>query len=155
MGAAVDLPATDWLRAFRVYLGAIAIGNLVWETLQLPLYTIWTIGTAGEQAFAVVHCTGGDLLIALTSLVVALLLVGTREWPRRGFERVALLAIAIGIAYAGFSEWLNVSVRRSWAYSDWMPVLPLGSVRIGLSPLAQWIIIPAAGFWAVRKIDKQ
>ena len=127
----------------------------MWETLQLPLYTIWTTGTVGEQAFAVVHCTGGDLLIALSSLVGALLLVGTREWPGRGFERVALLAIAIGIAYTGFSEWLNVSVRRSWAYSDWMPAVPLGQVRIGLSPLAQWIVIPTLGFWAVRSIGKQ
>ena len=56
-------PGSDWLRAFKVYFGVITIGNLAWETLQLPLYTIWTTGTAQEQAFAVVHCTGGDLLM--------------------------------------------------------------------------------------------
>lgn len=93
----VDLRQPDWLRAFRIYFGAIAIGNLVWETLQLPLYTIWTTGTLREQAFAVVHCTGGDLLIALASLAAALLVVGTPDWPADGFRRVALLAIGFGV----------------------------------------------------------
>src|SRR6266481_3459950 len=101
MGPAVDLPQTDWLRALRVYLGVIAVGNLAWEGVQLPLYTIWTAGTAGEQAFAVAHCTGGDLLIATASLLGALLLVGVGDWPTRGFERVALLAIVFGLGYTG------------------------------------------------------
>lgn len=147
----MGLPKSDWLRAFRVYFGVLAIGNLAWEVLQLPLYTIWTTGTMPEQAFAVVHCTGGDILIAAASLLAALLLIGTREWPAHGFERVALVAILGGVAYTGFSEWLNVSVRRSWAYSDWMPVIPIATARIGLSPLAQWIVIPAAAFWVVRR----
>ena len=69
----MDIPQSDWLRAFRIYFGTIAIGNLAWESLQLPLYTIWTAGTFGEQVFAVVHCTGGDMLIALAGLVVAML----------------------------------------------------------------------------------
>ncbi len=30
-----------------------------------------------------------------------------------------------GLVYAGFSEWLNVSVRRSWSYSELMPVIPI------------------------------
>lgn len=51
------------------------------------------------------------------------------------------------LGYTVFSEWLNTSVRASWAYSDLMPVIPV--VDLGLSPLAQWIVIPLAGFsWA-------
>jgi hypothetical protein len=34
----------------------IALANFAWEMLYLPLYTIWTTGTLGEQAFAVAHC---------------------------------------------------------------------------------------------------
>jgi hypothetical protein len=147
----VDLPQSDWLRAFRVYLGAIAIGNLAWEVLQLPLYTIWTEGTLGEQAFAVAHCTGGDLLIALASLVLALLLFGTRDWPAVGFARVAVVAIILGIAYTAFSEWLNVSLRRNWAYSAWMPMIAVGPARIGLSPLLQWLIVPWAALALARR----
>ena len=147
----MDIPQSDWLRAFRIYFGTIAIGNLAWEILQLPLYTIWTTGTFGEQVFAVVHCTGGDTLIALASLVLALLLFGTRDWPAAGFGQVALTAILFGVAYTAFSEWLNVSVRQSWAYADWMPIIPVGPARIGLSPLAQWIVVPTIAFWLVRR----
>ena len=54
----------DWLRAFRVYLGASIAFHFCWEALQLPLYTIWRTGSGREIAFAVVHCTAGDLMIA-------------------------------------------------------------------------------------------
>lgn len=81
----------------------------------------------------------------------ALVLSGTRDWPTRGFHRVALVTIVFGIAYTAFSEWLNVSVRRSWAYSDWMPVIPIGPIRVGLSPLFQWIVVPAIAFWVAAR----
>lgn len=142
----------EWLPALGTYLGVIGGLNLVWEVLQLPLYTIWTTGTLAEQAFAVVHCTGGDLLIALSSLVAALLVTRSAGWPHEGFRRVATVTIAIGVAYTGFSEWLNVYVRQSWAYSDWMPTVTLGSVRIGLSPLLQWLVIPTVGFVAIAAV---
>lgn len=147
----MNLRQADWLGALRVYFAMIAIGNLAWEVLQLPLYTIWTTGTVGEQTFAVVHCTGGDLLIALASLMAALMLTGTRDWPAVGFGRVALIAVVLGVAYTAFSEWLNVSVRQSWAYSDWMPVIHIGPARVGLSPLFQWIFVPLAAFWIAAR----
>jgi hypothetical protein len=142
-------PRPAWLPALATYLAAIGGLNLIWEVLQLPLYTIWTTGTLGERAFAVVHCTGGDLLIALSSLVAALLVSWAADWPQQSFRRVAILTIAIGVVYTAFSEWLNLYVRQSWAYSDWMPTIGLGGVRIGLSPLAQWLIVPALTFFAI------
>jgi len=145
-------PQPAWLPALATYLAVIGGLNLLWEVLQLPLFTIWTTGTLAEQAFAVVHCTGGDLLIALTSLVVALLATWAVGWPQRDFWRVAIVAIAIGVAYTAFSEWLNVYVRRSWAYSDWMPTVTLRTVRIGLSPLLQWLVVPTLGFFIVDAV---
>jgi hypothetical protein len=139
----------DWLYGLRTYFAVIVIGNLAWEILHLPLYTIWTTGSLSEQAFAVAHCTGGDLLIALSSLMISLLFAGNRHWPARSYMQVAMPTIALGIAYTGFSEWLNVAVRKSWAYSEWMPVIPIAG-GIGLSPLLQWLVIPTAAFLAVR-----
>lgn len=49
-----------WHAALRRYLAAIAVGNLAWEFLHIPLYTIGRIGTWWEITFAVLHCTGGD-----------------------------------------------------------------------------------------------
>jgi hypothetical protein len=63
------------------------------------------------------------------------------------FLPVAVAAMALGLGYTAFSEWLNIGVRRAWAYSDLMPVLPwLGT---GLSPLAQWLVVPALAFRSV------
>ena len=138
------------LRAIRIYLSLILLGNLIWEALQLPLYTIWQTGTPRQQAFAVVHCTGGDFLIATTALILALIAVGHRDWPMLHFKRVAAVAIALGLGYAVFSEWLNVSVRGSWSYSTLMPVLSLAGWKVGLSPLLQWSIVPTLCFVVVR-----
>lgn len=123
--------------------------NLAWEAAHLPLYTLWREGTFGEIAFAVVHCTGGDVLIATASLILALLLLAERTWPDRGFPRVAAATVAFGVGYTVFSEWLNAEVRGSWAYTDRMPVVPV--LGTGLSPLAQWLVVPAAAFWWARR----
>jgi hypothetical protein len=138
--------APPWLSALRAYFALILLGNLAWEFLHLPLYTIWTTGTRAEQAFAAVHCTGGDLLIALASLTLALVLAGQRGWVS-----VAALAITFGVAYTAFSEWHNVYVRRSWAYSAWMPLLPLGGYPIGLSPILQWPVVPSGALWVASR----
>ena len=137
-----------WLAFLWRYLAIIAVGNGLWETLQLPLYTIWREGTAREIALAVVHCTAGDVLIALGTLGLAWLIAGGRRWPPRRYRRIAGLTMLFGVAYTIFSEWLNVSVRQSWAYSNLMPVVPV--IDTGLAPLLQWIAVPALGLWMVR-----
>lgn len=147
----IERTAPRWLGAFRTYFGCIAAGNLAWETLHLPLYTIWKTASTGDQVFAVIHCTLGDLLIALSALTLALVLAGAEDWPARSFWQVAALALAFGLAYTAFSEWLNVVVRASWAYSDLMPVVSIGGLRLGLSPITQWIVVPAAAFVLTRQ----
>jgi hypothetical protein len=144
-----------WIRALRIYLTAVAVANLIWETLQLPLYTIWQTGTLRTQAFAIVHCTIGDLIIALCALTVALIVSGDGEWPQRRFQTVAILAILLGLAYTVFSEWLNVVVRASWAYSDLMPVVTAFGLRVGLSPLLQWIVIPTAALIITKRLSER
>jgi hypothetical protein len=136
-----------WLLVLRQYLLFVALANLAWEVVHLPLYTLWQEGSPREIAFAVAHCTAGDVLIATASLVLALLLFGDRGWPEKGFRQVAAATLVFGLGYTVFSEWLNTEVRRSWAYSDLMPVVPV--LGTGLSPLMQWIVIPLAAFqWA-------
>ena len=88
-----------WLATLRRFLIFIATGNLAWEIAQLPLYTIWYEGTPGELAFAVAHCTGGDILIASASLLLALLLVARPTWPDETYRRVAALTVALAVPY--------------------------------------------------------
>jgi len=142
-----------WLPALRRYLVVAAVGNLLWEGLQLPLYTIWTDGTPGEIAFAALHCTAGDVLIALASLVGALILAGMPRWPTKRFAVVALLTVLLGVGYTLYSEWFNVSVRGSWAYAPSMPrIPPLGT---GLTPVLQWVAIPLLALGAVQRASRR
>jgi hypothetical protein len=117
--------------------------NFVWEAVQLPLYTIWATGRGAEIAFAVVHCTAGDVLIALVSLLLAAVIVADPHWPHRNYWRVALLTILFGVSYTVYSEWNNTVITRSWSYAAAMPQI----FGIGLSPVAQWLAIPAFVFW--------
>lgn len=111
----------------------------------MPLYTLWETAPIGEIIFAALHCTGGDVLIAAGALVLAVILFGNRAWPGRRYTAVAAGTIWFGLLYTAFSEWLNVDIRQSWAYGDAMPILP--ALGTGLSPMLQWILVPAAGFW--------
>lgn len=144
-------PSAERWAAVRRYVGVSAVGNLVWETLQLPLYALWRTATPAYLVFAVVHCWIGDLLIASVTLAVGMLVAG-RGWPARHFLRVAAVTITGGVLYTIFSEWLNVSIRHSWDYSRAMPRLPV--LGTGLAPLLQWIIVPALALvwagWAKR-----
>ncbi|MEO6609507.1 MAG: hypothetical protein ABIN69_13670 [Aestuariivirga sp.] len=49
------------------------------------------------------------------------------------------------MAYTVFSEWYNIAIRKSWSYSDLMPVIPL--LGTGVTPLLQWVVVPALAFW--------
>jgi hypothetical protein len=132
------------------YLLITAAANLVWETAQLPLYTIWHTATRGGLAYVVVHCTLGDLAILAAALLFALLLAGDEAWPDRGYARVAILTSALGVSATIVSEWLNVDVWGRWAYAPAMPALPpLGT---GLSPLLQWAVVPPLAFFVARHL---
>lgn len=136
---------SHWLNTLWRYLFFMALGNLVWEFAQMPLYTLWETGTTREIVIAALHCTAGDILIAMSTLLAALFLFGTSQWPTAGYRHVALAAIVFGIGYTIFSEWLNIDVRAAWAYRDLMPVIPV--IDVGLSPFAQWIVLPSLAFW--------
>ena len=89
----------EWPQSLRRYLGVSIVANLVWEMLQLPLYTVWATGTRKQQAFAVVHCTVGDAMIAGLSLLVALALFARTTWPSAGVARVYAASLAFGVGY--------------------------------------------------------
>lgn len=150
--------ATNWHRdplAFRFlvagYLPWLALLNLSWETAHLPLYTLWTDALPGELAFAVVHCTLGDLLIGIAAISVALIAtraaaLSTWHWPH-----IAMLTALISAGYTALSEWMNVVALRSWSYAASMPTHLLREFELGLSPIAQWLAIPPAALWLAAR----
>ena len=138
-------PLATWIEVMRRYLGVSIAAHVVWEVLQLPLFTLWTTGTVRQQIFAVFHCTIGDAMIAGLSLLLALAVFAHATWPRASVTRVYLASLAFGAGYTIYSEWLNINVRGSWAYSDRMPIVPV--IGTGLAPLLQWVVVPTLALW--------
>jgi hypothetical protein len=116
--------------------------NLVWETAQLPLYTLWSEASAGTIAFSVAHCTTGDIAIGAAALIMVLVLGRERALTQWRWRRIAVWTALAGAAYTVFSEWSNTAVLGSWAYSELMPTLKVAGIDIGLSPLLQWLVLP-------------
>jgi hypothetical protein len=140
-----SLTEIRWLSVLRRYLVIMVPGSFIWESSHMPLYTLWETGSTTDIVFAVLHCSAGDTLIALSALTIALVFFGTNRWPEHGYKRVALVSIVIGFCYMLFSEWLNIEIRETWAYRELMPVIPV--IDAGLSPIAQWIVLPTIAFW--------
>ena len=132
--------------AFR-YVPLLGALNLIWEIGQLPLYTLWKEAPASFIAYAVVHCTLGDVAIGTLALVVALIAARARAVETWRWRQVTLFLVIPAVAYTAFSEWINTIARGSWAYSPLMPVVQLAGIEIGLSPLAQWLVIPPVALW--------
>lgn len=139
-----------WHFALTRYLPIFAVFNLLWEVAQLPLYTLWLEASPTYIAYAVLHCTVGDVLIGAGALLTALVATRSsvlREW---NWIRIGFVAVILGLVYTVFSEWMNTSIRGSWAYSEWMPVLPI--VSVGLSPVLQWLLVPIAALVLSRRL---
>jgi hypothetical protein len=131
------------------YLSFAALFYSAWEIAQIRLYTIWRTAHSGEITYAIVHCTLGDVLIATASMVLAMMLVRDGA-PALAFRKTVATATVVGTAYTVFSEWLNVEIRGTWAYTESMPrVPPLGT---GLTPLLQWPFITPLAAFAARAV---
>jgi hypothetical protein len=140
---------TAWFRdrqAWRLilldYLPWFAVLNLGWEAAHVRLYTLWYEAEPAYIAFSVLHCTLGDVLIGSAALSVAL--ITGREGPpaRWRWQRIALVTALAGTAYTVFSEWMNISLLGNWTYAESMPKLALGGFEVGLTAVAQWLVVP-------------
>jgi hypothetical protein len=143
-----DRAALRWIAAR--YLPWMLVLNLAWEAAHVRLYTLWREAETAYIAFSVMHCTLGDVLIGIAALVVALTLVraaSIAHWP---WASVAAVAALTGVAYTVFSEWMNITLLRSWAYEKSMPTLELGGFEIGLTPVAQWLVLPPLALYLGR-----
>jgi hypothetical protein len=145
MRSPIEPPLRTWPHILARFLVLSALFHLIWEVVQLPLYTIWTTEPFRKQAFAVLHCTGGDILIAGLSVGSAWFVLGRHGWTETNLFRLWIATVLMGLAYTIFSEWLNVSVRGNWTYADKMPTLPF--LGTGLSPLLQWLVVPTVAVW--------
>jgi len=123
--------------------------NLAWEIAQVRLYTIWAASDGMGVAKALLHCSVGDVVIALAMFALAGLVLRRPNWPAsHPWTGVAIVVVG-SIAFTAWSEWNNVYRIGAWGYTESMPML----FGIGLSPLLQWIVLPPAMVGAYRKLE--
>lgn len=120
--------------------------NAVWEAVQSPLYADFG-RRVGYLVWTRLHCTAGDVLILLATFWGTALLFRTRSWAStKGFPAAAVFILA-GVVYTVWSEIHNTRATRTWAYAPEMPRI----YGVGLAPLLQWLVIPPALVWLLRK----
>ena len=138
----------SWAFIFTSYLPRLALCSLIWELVQLPLYTLWAESNWQALVFPILHCSVGDIIIGGLSLSIALTLDAAEKpssWPA---NRICIWTIVLALSYTVFSERMNLA-KGNWSYSAYMPILPW--LNVGLAPLAQWIVVPLlTWFWAQK-----
>ena len=122
--------------------------NLAWEVAQVSLYTIWAQADGLSIAWALFHCSVGDVLIALALFALAGKVLRRADWPASRPRTGGAMVVAGALAFTAWSEWYNVYRAGNWGYTASMPMI----FGIGLSPLLQWLILPPVMVGAYRKL---
>jgi len=112
----------------------------MWEWLQTPFFLDIT-DKINYIVWYRFHCTIGDIMILGASMVIWSFIRNNHLWFFAPGKKDYLVVTLMGISYTAYSEILNVVVRKSWAYSDLMPMIP--GTHIGLIPVIQWILLPS------------
>lgn len=126
--------------------------NFPWEMWQAPLYQ----GMAdASHRTALVRCTLaalGDVVILLGAFWAVALVERRRAWIVAPRARTLAMFVGLGLFVTVVLElaatWMDIPVL-SWRYSGAMPVIPI--LGVGLSPMAQWIVVPLATAWLVKR----
>lgn len=140
-----------WVLIVLRYVPWFAGLNLLWEAAHVRLYTLWYEATPRYIAFSVLHCTLGDVLIGLAALFTALIAARAGPLAHWRWRRIGVLTALIGLAYTIFSEWMNITWLRSWTYAESMPKLEVAGFELGLTPVAQWLVVPPLALYLSRE----
>ena len=102
---------------------------------------------------AILHCTQatfGDVIISLSAFILASLTVKNRQWILSPNKTSISLFFGVGIVITIIFELLATGQLNRWQYGSLMPIIPFTS--IGISPIAQWVILPLVQLWLVKRL---
>jgi hypothetical protein len=132
-----------------LWSGLAFVLNLTWEIAQVRLYSIWAESDRLSVAGDLLHCSLGDVLIALAMFALACMVLRRVDWPAsRPWTGGAIVVIG-ALAFTAGSEWYNVYRAGNWGYTANMPMI----FGIGVSPLLQWLILPPVLVIAYRRLE--
>ena len=124
--------------------------NLAWEIAHVRLYTIWAEADGMGVAWALLHCTLGDVVIALAMFALAGIVLWRADWPASRPSTGGAIVVIGAMAFTAWSEWYNVYRAANWSYTASMPMM----FGIGLTPLLQWLILPPVMVGAYQTLGR-
>ncbi len=146
---AIHTPKGPGVLAHAILWSALAfVLNLTWEFGHVRLYTIWAASDGMNLAWALLHCSLGDVVIALALFALAGIVFRRADWPALHPWVGSAIVVIGATTFTAWSEWYNVYRAGSWGYTASMPLI----LGIGISPLLQWIILPPAIVGAYRML---
>lgn len=131
-----------------LWAALVFVLNLAWEIAHVRLYTIWAEANYLAVAWAVLHCTLGDVAIALPMFTIAGLLLHRMDWPASQPWAGGITVVIGAMTFTVWSEWFNVFRIGNWSYTENMPTI----FGIGISPLLQWLVLPPVIVVAYRAL---
>jgi hypothetical protein len=135
----VNRPAMVCILArVSLWVALAFVMNLAWEIAHVRLYTIWMEADGSAIAWAVLHCSLGDVVIALALFALAGMALRHADWPASHPWTGGTIFVFGALAFTIWSEWHNVYRAGNWGYTASMPAI----FGIGLSPILQWLILP-------------
>lgn len=133
------------IRSLLIYFGITFVLHLLWENAQSPLYDGFASFAQHFVMCLYATATGDMIFMAVIYLALATAF-SDPDWLRRPglLHRAATwtLPLVIGPLLAVSFELWAIHVEERWVYGDLMPIVPV--LQIGLSPLAQMVVIPSA-----------
>ncbi len=142
------MTTTDLFARLGLWSALAFVLNLIWETAHVRLYTLWAVADAKTVAWSLLHCSLGDVLIALAMFALAGILLWHADWPSARPVAGTAIVVSSALGYTAWSEWYNVYSVGNWAYAEHMPLIS----GIGLSPLLQWLILPPSMVAIYRRL---
>lgn len=139
---------SDLIPVRTIALYALGL-NAAWEYAQLvPLYTCWDRWSRWQKLFVPPAAILGDVVIVLGVAETTgwLTEIGTlipQGWPGWG------ILLGVSLAASILFEWIARRLRL-WDYRPAMPTLHVGGETLGLAPVLQITLLPAASLLLVQ-----
>ena len=131
--------ASGTLALAGVWSALAFVLNLAWEIAHATLYAFWPDADGQRIAWSVFHCSLGDVVIALLMFTLAGIALRRADWPASRPWAGGIIVVIGATTFTAWSEWYNVYRTGAWSYTADMPTI----YGIGLSPLLQWLVVPA------------
>jgi hypothetical protein len=140
----VKLIGTFWLVNFLLHLA--------WENWQILFYEGMAEAPHAQAVWTCTLASFGDANIAFVAYGAAALRARSWTWLNSPGKRPVTTYLLSGISITVVLEYLATEVWQRWAYSEWMPVVPV--LGTGLAPILQWVVIPLLSLSATRRLAR-